>query len=173
MIEPGAHTATLLPNGKVLITKCVDYCYDAAKPSHAELYDPSTGTFARTGGDMVDALQGARPKATLLMNGKVLVAGGDLDVMGSAIAQIYDPAAGVFVSTGKMTADIEQGQPYSCPTEASLSLQNLSPLRRTPVPGRLAPRSCTIPFPAPSGHRWRRGRYGGTQPLYSRMGQSC
>jgi Galactose oxidase, central domain len=66
MTEPGAETATLLPNGKVLITKCVDYCFDSAKPSHAELYDPSTGTFARTG-DLVDVLQGMEPMAILLM----------------------------------------------------------------------------------------------------------
>lgn len=109
MTEPGAETATLLPNGKVLITKSVDYCYDFAKPSHAELYDPSTGTFARTG-DMVDPLQGAQPLAILLMNGKVLIAGGDLgDFGGSTSAEIYDPAAGVFTGTGKMTADIDKG----------------------------------------------------------------
>jgi hypothetical protein len=109
MIEPGAETATLLPDGRVLITKCVAYCYQAGKPGHAELYNPSTGTFASTG-DMADALQGAEPKAILLLNGRVLIAGGDLgDAGGSAAAEIYDPGAGVFASAGNMPADIDQG----------------------------------------------------------------
>jgi hypothetical protein len=134
MTEPGADTATLLPNGKVLITKCVDDCYNPAKPSHAELYDPSSGTFARTG-DMVDALQGAGPKVILLMDGKVLVAGGDLNVIGSAIAQIYDPAVGVFVSTGKMTADIEQGAAVLLPDgSVFISGESIS-FATHPIPG--------------------------------------
>src|SRR5258708_846350 len=59
---------------------------------------------------MVDPLQGTGPQAILLMNGKVLIAGGDLgDFGGSMSAEIYDPAAGVFTSTGKMTANIDQG----------------------------------------------------------------
>jgi hypothetical protein len=107
MTEPGADTATLLPNGKVLVTRCVDFCYDSSKPSHAELYDPVTGTFARTG-DMIDPYQGARPATMLLTNGQVLIAGGDLgDLGGSASAEIYDPATGAFSATGKMTADID------------------------------------------------------------------
>src|ERR1051326_3806788 len=38
------HTATLLPNGKVLITSGTD-----DRPASAELYDPSPGTFSTTG----------------------------------------------------------------------------------------------------------------------------
>jgi hypothetical protein len=107
MTEAGADTATLLPNGAVLVTRCVDYCDDASNPGHAELYDPSTGTFSRTG-DMVDPNQGARPTATLLTSGKVLIAGGSLgDSGGSASAEIYDPASGTFSATGQMTAGID------------------------------------------------------------------
>jgi hypothetical protein len=107
MTEAGADTATLLPNGQVLVTRCVYFCYDPSKPSHAELYDPVTGTFARTG-DMIDPYQGARPATILLTNGQVLIAGGDLgDFGGSASAEIYDPATGAFSATGKMTADID------------------------------------------------------------------
>jgi hypothetical protein len=107
MTEAGADTATLLPNGKVLMTRCVDSCFDSTKPSHAELYDPATGTFTRTG-DMVDPYQGALPTAMLLANGKVLIAGGDLgDFGGSTSAEIYDPATGAFSATAKMTADID------------------------------------------------------------------
>ena len=48
--------------------------------------------------------------AVLLMNGKVLIAGGDLgDDGGSTAAEIYDAATGVFSATGKLTANIDQG----------------------------------------------------------------
>src|SRR5262249_28130741 len=52
MITPRtAHTATLLPNGKVLIAggqtpRC---CVPPTIFSSAELYDPATGTFMATG----------------------------------------------------------------------------------------------------------------------------
>jgi hypothetical protein len=90
----------LLPNGKVLITR--SYFYDPPTDSefyvrHAELYDPSTGTFAFTG-DMITSH--ITSTATLLMNGKVLIAGGDRY---SVSAELYDPATGTFASTGNLT----------------------------------------------------------------------
>jgi hypothetical protein len=101
MTEPGADTATLLPSGSVLITRSVN---DDGE-QHAELYDPATGTFARTG-DFIDPPPGQRPTATLLANGKVLIAGGSMGDFGSATAQIYDPITGVSGSGAKMTAAI-------------------------------------------------------------------
>src|SRR5262245_15214880 len=61
------HTATLLPNGKVLVAGGFDL------GTRAELYDPATDTWTMTG-----SLRTARTMhtATLLPNGKVLVAGG-------------------------------------------------------------------------------------------------
>ena len=66
------HTATLLPNGKVLVA---GGSIAAAALSSAELYDPASGTWTATG-----SLGTARDShtATLLPNGKVLVAGGVL-----------------------------------------------------------------------------------------------
>ena len=66
------HTATLLPNGKVLVAGGIDNNFIAALAS-AELYDPASGTWTATG-----SLANARylHTATLLPNGKVLVAGG-------------------------------------------------------------------------------------------------
>ena len=64
------HTATLLPSGKVLVAGGFN---TMAPLSSAELYDPTTGTWAPTG-SMTDAR--AFYTATLLPSGKVLVAGG-------------------------------------------------------------------------------------------------
>ena len=101
----GADTATLLPNGKVLITRG----YPPAEPyaSWAELYDASTGAFTATG---YATTNHSVPTATLMMNGKVLIAGGDIGDGdgGSVIAEVYDPATGAFSRTGDMTVGREQ-----------------------------------------------------------------
>jgi hypothetical protein len=101
-----SHTATLLPNGKVLLTGGA--CSGGAT---AELYDPAAasgaGAFTATG-SMGFVRVGHT--ATLLADGKVLVAGG-ADTNGPLVAhtsaEIYDPAAGsgagAFSPTGGMT----------------------------------------------------------------------
>jgi hypothetical protein len=98
------HTATLLPDGKILIAAGQD---DTGPQTHAvaELYDPGTGTFTLTG-----SLNEHRAghTATLLSNGKVLIAGGgQTTTPGYAItlnsAELYDPATGSFSLTGNLT----------------------------------------------------------------------
>src|SRR5262245_33525566 len=101
------HAATLLDNGKVLITGGAEY--DApvgAGPPHwghasAELYDPAIGTFAitgpypsinlTTGGDLVC------PTATLLADSRVLM------TWNRTLAELYDPRTDTFSATGTMT----------------------------------------------------------------------
>ena len=86
------HTATLLNNGKVLVTGGHD--------ASAELYDPASGTFAVTGSMSVGRNSHT---ATLLASGKVLIAGGQ-GVGVLATAELYDPTSGTFTATGSMAA---------------------------------------------------------------------
>jgi hypothetical protein len=65
------HTATLLPNGIVLVAGGRDSTFST--PASTELYDPASGTWTTTG-SLATARDGHT--ATLLPNGMVLVAGG-------------------------------------------------------------------------------------------------
>jgi len=86
------HTATLLPDGRVLIAGGVFGDDANPAPVGAEVYDPSTGEFSPAG-----ALQVARGThtAVLLNDGRVLVVGG-VDAaqpfVGIQATEIYDPA---------------------------------------------------------------------------------
>jgi hypothetical protein len=97
------HTATLLNNGKVLIMGGCNNFY-VAEPGcvydSAELYDPATGSFTPTGSMTTPRYF---PTATLLSNGKVLIAGGHSGSEAIATAELYDPATGTFTATGSMT----------------------------------------------------------------------
>ena len=114
-----SHSATLLPDGKVLI---VGGYASGASPfiprrlDSAELYDPVTETFTPTGG-----MRNAHVchSATLLGNGKVLIAGDSQDVIGhSAIAELYDASSGTFAAAAAH-ADPPGDSPL-CPWSALL-----------------------------------------------------
>ncbi len=95
MLEPrSGHSATLLPDGKVLIAGGMRRNQDFYRS--AELYDPATGKFQPTG-DMAIAAVGR--SAVLLRSGKVLTVGGWIGHGCTDSAELYDPA------TGKFTGD--------------------------------------------------------------------
>jgi hypothetical protein len=89
-------TATLLPNGKVLVAGG----YYSGASSTAELYDRAAGTWTATG-----AMSTARyyHTATLLPNGKVLVAGGQGSSSYPTNTELYDPATRTWTVTGSLT----------------------------------------------------------------------
>jgi hypothetical protein len=124
------HTATLLNDGRVLIvggwntnTTAVTNLVQAmayrplsggrgTQPeamtlsqglvASAELYDPKTGKFTMTG-----SLHRARDyqTATLLHDGRVLIAGGDIDAPVTS-AELYDPSTGKFALSGSTPTSI-------------------------------------------------------------------
>jgi hypothetical protein len=107
----GGHRATLLADGTVLAVggtsssfSCLDppFCFVRVPTATAEVYDPATGAWRVTGA-MIDAR--IDHTATLLANGRVLVAGGALGC--SALvqnlpqlnsAEEYDPVSGTWVA---------------------------------------------------------------------------
>jgi hypothetical protein len=99
------HTATLLPNGTLLVAGGLGPT-NAYPINGAEIYDPSAGTWSLT-----NALLTARflHTATLLPNGQILVAGGGTDAAqfsGLSSTELYDstvaPSAGSWTFTGSM-----------------------------------------------------------------------
>ncbi len=94
-----AHTATVLANGKVLI---VGGFGSAGLAPSAEIYDPSSGTFTRV--DPPPSGSHYQATATLLLDGTVLIAGGQE----SSTAEIYDPILNRFTSSVSLTRERKQ-----------------------------------------------------------------
>lgn len=96
------HTATLLPNGKVLVAG------GGGSPNgnvtSTEIYDPVANTWALSGSMAVPRGQFA---ATLLPNGKVLVVGGTTNPKFTPFytdtAELFNPATNSWSSAGKMS----------------------------------------------------------------------
>jgi hypothetical protein len=92
------HTATVLPDGQVLIAGGIA---DGQPIAAAELYDPLRGVFTATA-SLIQPRWGHT--ATLLDNGTVLIVGGRQSADAHlASAEIYDPANGAFHLTGNMS----------------------------------------------------------------------
>ena len=103
------HKATTLPDGKVLITGGLGGTLDTSNNilNSAEIYDPATGMFTWTAGGSTGGLNAARynHQAILLYTGKVLIAGGVRPGSPNVLvksAELYDPATGIFTTTGEM-----------------------------------------------------------------------
>jgi len=95
------HTATLLPNGKILIAGGITGTTVASNATaSAELFDPTTNTSAA----LTSPMTGARNQhtATLLNSGLVLIAGGSTTGNGNGLnsAELFDPSTNTFTALG-------------------------------------------------------------------------
>src|SRR5215469_9997191 len=104
MAPRSGHSATLLPDGKVLIAGGMRRNQDFYRS--AELFDPATSKFAATG-EMQIARVGH--VAVLLRSGKVLIAGGWIGHGVTDDAELYDPATGKFTVIAHMIT--KRGRP--------------------------------------------------------------
>jgi N-acetylneuraminic acid mutarotase len=103
-VKRAYHSATLLPNGKVLIAAGCATVGSCTPYNTSEVYDPTTNTWTGTGN-----LQQARygHGAVLIAGGKVLAAGG-ITICNSSVcnttatAETYDPATGVWANGAPM-----------------------------------------------------------------------
>ncbi|HEV3468707.1 MAG TPA: kelch repeat-containing protein [Pyrinomonadaceae bacterium] len=100
------HSATLLPDGRVIVIGGSDARMWAGRFATAEVYDPATGLFTPTG-SMTTARYKIRDAVVPLEGGRVLVAGGGPRV------EIYDPATGLF---GLVEGDLGETRFYSTAT---------------------------------------------------------
>jgi hypothetical protein len=110
------HTATLLPNGKVLVVggdvaNCANFVGQPAKMGQMpEIFDPGTGTWAPAANVLYPRFNHT---ATLLADGRVLVAGGaspqNPDVAVTA-AEVYDPTNNTWATAGSMSSARYGGQ---------------------------------------------------------------
>jgi hypothetical protein len=91
-------TTTLLRDGRVLVTGTGG---DTGTDGSAELYDPVSGTWAATGNMTTPRIYHS---ATLLSDGRVLVAGGQWGLKDLTLdsAELYDPSIGTWAATGRM-----------------------------------------------------------------------
>lgn len=98
--ERAAHSATLLPNGKVLIAGGFrEEGTSEIAIASAEIFEPATNTFTPTS-DMNEPRDGHT--ATRLPSGQVLIVGGWNESGRSSTAELYNPQTGAFEYTGSL-----------------------------------------------------------------------
>ncbi|GFE78921.1 hypothetical protein GCM10011487_09210 [Steroidobacter agaridevorans] len=98
------HTATLLPDGRVLIAgglgRVAPITGYITTAETAEIYDPVAGTWSITAGLSIPRTSHT---ATALPNGKILVVGGMVNEDPEASAELYDPVSGTWSAIGSLS----------------------------------------------------------------------
>ncbi len=101
-----SHQATLLQDGRVLVTGGTNY---TASLREAEIFNPATGTWTLTGSTVTPRQEHA---ATRLSDGRVLLVGGVGDYYScssDASAETYDPASGSWTATAPLPITVGTG----------------------------------------------------------------
>jgi hypothetical protein len=98
-VERSQHTATVLTNGKVLLTGGLTG--PNTESATCDLYDPDTNTISAA-----SSMNVARRDhdAVILDDGRVLVAGGRSGATTAATCEVYDPGTDTWEITGVMTS---------------------------------------------------------------------
>ncbi|MFL5670860.1 MAG: kelch repeat-containing protein [Chloroflexota bacterium] len=101
----GDHTATPLSDGRILIAGGADRFIPERDVAHAipdaEIFDPVAARFSRVG-SLITERRGH--SATLLADGRVLVAGGRNEIGDPRSTEIFDPTKGTFTAGPKAGA---------------------------------------------------------------------
>jgi hypothetical protein len=95
------HSSTRLGDGRILIAGGSSANYPSVVEASTELYDPVARSFQSAANLTVPR---SRHTATLLIDGRVLIAGGYNTSRVEATAEIYDPTTNTFTMTGAMTS---------------------------------------------------------------------
>src|SRR6185437_13580720 len=121
------HNATLLPDGKVLVTggSCGIYFDDSTCPVYpAEMWDPATGNWTTMAS--ISVYRGYHSTALLLPDGRVVSAGGDVS---GATAEIYSPPYlfnGARPTISSAPASVSYGQTFLVSTPNAASITKVS-----------------------------------------------
>jgi N-acetylneuraminic acid mutarotase len=138
-----SHTATLLPNGEVLVSGGETLGPNGRISfASAELYDLATGTWTITGSMSQSRFDHT---ATLLQSGQVLVAGENTGVfVGLASAELYNPSTSTWTTTGSMTT-VRRGHTMTLLQNGQVLVAGGQMARATSSPAR----NSIIPPPVP------------------------
>lgn len=99
-VTRASHSSAGLLDGTVLIAGGLLNISLNSPIDSAETYDPKTGSFTATAGNLLSAV--SNQTATTLKDGHVLIAGGFNATGTSAVAQLYNPATRTFSAVGSL-----------------------------------------------------------------------
>ncbi|HVE12863.1 MAG TPA: kelch repeat-containing protein, partial [Elusimicrobiota bacterium] len=138
-----AHSATLLPNGNVLIAGGIDS--GGTPVATTEIYNVATGA---TNSSPNMTVARSSHTATLLPNGLVLIAGG-VDNAGAVknSLELYDPRANTFTSIPATLSSARYNHTATLLADGTVLLAG----GQNPVVGGAALSSCDIYVPSPTG----------------------
>ena len=152
----GGHTATLLPDGRVLIAG--GFNNSSIALNSAELFDPVTRTFTPLTATMTSRRENS--VATLLPNGQVLLTGGSSSGITTNTAELYDPVGNSFTALGPTMTTVRAAHTATLlpngrvllagggtgPTAGSLTVFNTAELY-DPVTNSFTPLTATLATP--------------------------